>query len=131
VGCRGVTGWAIAFNHCGLRVTDNGDVTNSELLPNKELKNHIVVRHNVALDRSSEYDWMTIGANPGEVLGSLVRVTSQYEGDPYWPTTETNSNSFVFDVIVGAGGTMPPGVLGLGPGWLRPGICGLGNLHCR
>ena len=125
-----VSGLPAFFNHCGIRVTYAGRVTSTELL-NVGGENHVVIRPNVALDRSSGYEWTSVGVGPADVLDALGRIAPLYDGGEYsfWPWT--NSNHFVYDVITGAGGVMPRGVLNLGPGIETPGICGAFNLGCR
>lgn len=120
----------LAGGHAAVRVrnSDGGYNYVGELL-NVSGTNDIVTWPGDAA-KADDYVWVTVPTPEGmtseefdiAVTNSFFTLAPIREGQPYSSHSAVNSNRFIFDVITGAGGSMPLGVTGTGR--VAPGICG-------
>lgn len=137
VNCRPVGGEGKegAVAHCAVRVVDEsrGIDQTIELAPDASGNKEIYWALGGS-DRTNAYDsgtWLDVAVPDGmtstefdnAVLLSAFRETVRQRGQNYWPTGNTNSNRFVRQVIINAGGQVPAGAAS-GFTFGAPGLCG-------
>jgi RHS repeat-associated protein len=142
VGCRPVGGTNTSsegqntIGHCAVRVVDEErDIdTTFELSPEPGadwINNSIyVVGGDNARVAAYGDSWVAVGVPEGmsveefddAVLRSAFKEALMYNGKPYFPSGNLNSNSFVYETVTRAGGFVPAAAAGLFK--IAPGICG-------
>jgi hypothetical protein len=137
VNCRpvGGTGKEGAVAHCAARVVDEkrGIDQTIELAPNSrgQKEAYWALGGSDRTNADAADNWLKVGV-PSDmtttecddaVLQSAMLETKAQRGDRYWPTGNTNSNRFVFNIITNAGGQIPAGAAAGFP-LGAPGLCG-------
>ena len=141
INCRGVDNTGGRFGHCAVRVIneETGRDITMELIPSTVLGSgafglmNTIHAYGPAGDLFSAYgsNWSRVAVPAGmtsqqfdqAVLSSAQRVTGTMAGRAYTPTGGGNSNRFIYEIITGAGGTIPGG-LESGFPFGAPGLCG-------
>jgi RHS repeat-associated protein len=140
VNCRPVKNRE-SYGHCGIRVIDserNIDVT-FELSPEGSGagapfgRKTVAWSHGANAQRVKDYHdgWTKLALPEGmsaadfdrAILNSALKEQGRVSADPYLFTGETNSNRFVRNIIVNAGGSVPAGLADKFPKG-APGLCG-------
>jgi len=128
VGCRAVTGSEGAANHCAVRVHGDGKPDQiGELLKDSAGNNRIAV---VDSSEASKYKWSIVAVPNGQTQAQFDAGTrasfnthsDAEDGQKYSISGLRNSNHFVWEVITGAGGTVPHSALPMTG--VTPGLCG-------
>lgn len=121
------------WGHCAVRVKDSeggGDAI-AEIVPSEGWTMTVGTFSSNSEQFAKFGDkWVPVAVPEGmtrdqfdaAILRELATQTRLYNGAPYWPGGEANSNSFVYKVITGAGGTVPAAASAHIP--RVPGICG-------